>query len=137
MILPDSSVWIDFLADRETPQTVRLQQLLAERFRVVVADLVLTEVLQGTRNETHFLTTLAILQDYVRVTVVDDHVAREAARHYQTLRRLGATPRKTIDTLIATRCIADDIPLLFADRDFQPFVTHLGLRSSLDDTGPN
>ncbi len=41
--------------------------------------------------------------------------------------------RKTIDTLIATRCILDDIPLLYSDRDFRPFVEHLSLRSALDD----
>jgi hypothetical protein len=37
--------------------------------------------------------------------------------------------RKTIDTLIATRCIEDGYTLLHSDRDFEPFVTHLGLQS--------
>jgi predicted nucleic acid-binding protein len=137
LILVDSSVWIDFLGDSDTPQTVRLQQLLASRLRVGVADLVLTEVLQGTRDETHFRNTLAILHNFPVVTVVDVSVARQAARNYQALRRLGRTPRKTIDTLIATRCIVDNIPLLFADRDFHAFVEHLNLRSALDDTGLN
>jgi predicted nucleic acid-binding protein len=40
------------------------------------------------------------------------------------------TIRKTIDTLIATRCIESDYSLLFSDRDFEPFVEHLGLRSA-------
>jgi predicted nucleic acid-binding protein len=39
--------------------------------------------------------------------------------------------RKTIDTLIATRCIEDGLPLLYSDRDFDPFVEHLGLVSGL------
>ena len=38
---------------------------------------------------------------------------------------------KTIDVLIATRCIAKQMPLLFGDRDFDPFVQHLGLSSAL------
>lgn len=50
---------------------------------------------------------------------------------YQILRGRGITIRKTIDTLIATRCILDDIPLLYSDRDFDPFVAHLGLKSAL------
>jgi predicted nucleic acid-binding protein len=39
------------------------------------------------------------------------------------------TMRKTIDTVIATRCIESGYTLLHADRDFEPFVTHLGLRT--------
>ena len=41
------------------------------------------------------------------------------------------TIRKTIDTLIATRCIREGLPLLYGDRDFDPFVAHLGLVSAL------
>jgi predicted nucleic acid-binding protein len=40
--------------------------------------------------------------------------------------------RKAIDTLIATRCIEDGLPLLYSDRDFDPFVEHLGLVSGLE-----
>jgi hypothetical protein len=46
------------------------------------------------------------------------------------LRARGVTVRKTIDTLIATRCIADGHALLYSDRDFDPFVEHLGLVSA-------
>ena len=35
--------------------------------------------------------------------------------------------RKTIDGIIATACIEANLPLLFSDRDFQPYVEHLGL----------
>ena len=69
---------------------------------------------------------------HASVETVDREVAVEAARHYRTLRAKGVTVRKTIDTLIATRCILDGIPLLYSDRDFDPFVRHLGLRSALD-----
>lgn len=48
------------------------------------------------------------------------------------LRARDVTVRKTIDTLIATRCIAERIPLLYGDRDFDPFVAHLGLISAMD-----
>lgn len=71
--------------------------------------------------------------------VISSHdVAIEAARNYRRLRAVGATIRKTIDTLIATRCILDDLPLLYRDRDFDPFVQHLGLRSAMTiSTGVN
>ncbi|NHO55465.1 VapC toxin family PIN domain ribonuclease, partial [Acetobacter estunensis] len=48
-------------------------------------------------------------------------------RYFRDLRARGITIRKTIDTLIATRCIVSGYRLLYSDRDFDPFVTHLGL----------
>ena len=42
----------------------------------------------------------------------------------------GLVTPKTIDTLIATSCIEKELSLLYSDRDFDPFVQHLGLRSA-------
>ena len=53
-------------------------------------------------------------------------IAIQGARWYRQLRSMGVTIRKTIDTVIATRCIMDGYELLFTDRDFDPFVKHLG-----------
>jgi predicted nucleic acid-binding protein len=132
MILPDSSVWIDLLAGRDTPQANLLRQLLDNNFVIAVGDLILTEVLQGTRSERHYQETLAVLSAFEQVPLVNRDIAIEAARNYQHLRSLGITIRKTIDTLIATRCIHDAIPLLYSDRDYDPFVQYLGLRSAMD-----
>ena len=55
-------------------------------------------------------------------------IAIQAARNYRALRGLGVTVRKTIDTVIATRCIESGYDLLHTDRDFDPFVAYLGLR---------
>jgi predicted nucleic acid-binding protein len=54
-------------------------------------------------------------------------VATQAARNYRTLRAQGVTPRKTIDTIIATWRILNGAQLLHNDRDFKPFAEHLGL----------
>ena len=131
MILVDSSVWIDRFANRDTTQTRTVAAAIGAERSILIGDLILTEVLQGTRGEREFARLHAIMTAFDRFTIVDDRVAVEAARKYQVLRSLGITPRKTIDTLIATRCIVDDIPLLYSDRDFDPFVQHLGLRSAL------
>ena len=55
-------------------------------------------------------------------------IAVQAARNFLALRKRGVTVRKTIDTVIATRCIESGYYLLHNDRDFEPFVKHLGLR---------
>ena len=132
MILVDSSVWIDLFADRDTLQTRTLEEMAIDGELIIVGDLILAEVLQGARNSHAFARTLSRLSEFDRITISNPIVAITAARNYQTLRGLGVTVRKTIDTLIATRCILDGIPLLYSDRDFDPFVEHLGLISAFD-----
>jgi len=66
----------------------------------------------------------------LELVVIGGHdLAVAAARHYRTLRGLGVTVRKRIDTLTATRCIIEGMPLLYSDRAFDPFLQHLGLVS--------
>jgi predicted nucleic acid-binding protein len=126
MIFVDSSVWIDYLSDHDTVQTRLLDSILG-RERVVIGDVVLTEVLQGCNSEKDFRETLALLRRLDIVTVGGYDVAVAAAKNYRTLRGFGITVRKTIDTLIATRCILSKFELLHSDRDFVPFEKHLGL----------
>ena len=137
-ILIDSSVWIDLFADRHTVQTSAGRRMIARSERVLVGDLILAEVLQGARNDRDFARMRGFMARFDAIAIADPIVVVHAARHYRHLRSLGITIRKTIDTLIATRCILDGLPLLYADRDFDPFVEHLGLRSAMDlDTGVN
>ena len=126
MIVVDSSVWIDFLRDRDTPQTARLDQWLGQQ-PIAVADLVLAEVLQGIPSDRDFENACRLFAPFPVIAIGGVEIALQAARHYRALRAIGVTVRKTVDTLIATCCIADGHALLFSDRDFVPFVTHLGL----------
>lgn len=132
MIFVDSSVWIDLLAKRDTPATLALRDAQRAGQELIVGDLVLVEVLQGARSERHADDLAAYFAAFDRISISDERVAIAAARNYRHLRALGITVRKTIDTLIATRCILDRIPLLYSDRDFDPFVQHLGLWSAMD-----
>ena len=51
-----------------------------------------------------------------------------SAANYRTMRRQGITVRKTIDIIIGTYCIENDLPSLHDDRDFNPMETILGLQ---------
>ena len=128
MFLVDSSVWIDYFNGKATPESDYLADHIEEG-RFLVGDLILTEVLQGTGSQAEFDQVLRLLSVADQIQISDRIIAIQAARHFRKLRALGITVRKTIDTLIATRCIADGIPLLFSDRDFDPFVDHLGLET--------
>lgn len=43
----------------------------------------------------------------------------------------GVTVTKTVDAPIATFCIAEGFELLHANRDFDPYVEHLGLQTAV------
>ena len=82
----------------------------------------------GFAGETDFIAARKMLTSLDVVDLGGPEIAVQAAKNSRTLRRLGVTVRKTIDTLIATRCIESGYDLLHSDRDFDPFAQHLGLR---------
>lgn len=127
MILVDSSVWIDYFRAADTPQVALLDSLLG-RSPLLVGDLIAAEVLQGIRDEQDFKRVKKTLDAFDHIDLVGYDLAVKASENYRRLRALGFTVRKTIDTLIATRCIEDGLTLLHADKDFLPFAEHLGLR---------
>lgn len=126
MILVDSSVWIDFLQGVPTPQAEKLDELLGVA-PLAIGDLILTEVLQGCSSDREFDEVWRLLSALNVVTLGGPEVAVAAARNFRKLRALGVTVRKTIDTVIATRCLLDGYELLHSDRDFDAFQAHLGL----------
>jgi len=133
VIFVDSSVWIDYFRGTVSPPTDRLDIALGDG-GLVTGDIVLTEVLQGFARETDFDRALRLLNALDVVEVAGRDTAVLAARNYRTLRALGVTIRKTIDTLIATRCLTSGDALLHTDRDFELFVTHLGLTDAMTDS---
>lgn len=130
MILVDSSVWIDYFRGTATPQAERLDSLLGVE-PIATGDLILTEVLQGFVSDRDFNQAKKLMTSLVVLDLAGQRMAIQAAKNFRTLRSLGVTVRKTIDTVIATCCIENGLPLLYSDRDFDPFVEHLGLRSAL------
>ena len=130
MILVDSSVWIDYFRGVATPQAERLDALLGKE-PLGVGDVIVTEVLQGFASDRDFERARRLLATLVLVEIGGERIAVQAARNFRALRNRGVTMRKTIDTLIATRCMEGRLALLYSDRDFDPFVEHLGLRSAM------
>jgi predicted nucleic acid-binding protein len=126
MILVDSSVWIGFFNGLETRQTDALNNLLGQE-PVLIGDLILTEVLQGFRRDADYRKARALLDTLELRVLGGKAIALAAADNYRRLRRRGVTPRKTIDMIIATYCVAHGLTLLHADRDFEVLEKELGL----------
>jgi predicted nucleic acid-binding protein len=132
VILVDSSVWIDYFRSADTPQVALLDSYFGSR-RLAVGDLIAAEVLQGVRDQREFRLVKKTLDAFHHVDLVGYGLAIRASENYRALRDRGITIRKTIDTLIATYCIENGLTLLHADRDFVPFVNHLGLQVAYSD----
>lgn len=128
MIMVDSSVWIDYFNGEDFAHTQKLSDVLGKR-EIVVTELTMLEVLQGFRFPKHFKATLETLDAFRFESTSGREIAVQAARNFVYLRTLGFTIRKSVDTIIATKCIMSGFELLHNDRDFVPFENFLGLRT--------
>ncbi len=128
MILVDSSVWIDYFNGRHTVHTAKLDMLLGVE-PLGIGDLMLLEVLQGFRSDADHQRARELLTSLEMFEMLGIDLALKAAENFRSLRKRGITIRKTADVTIATFCIEHRHSLLCTDRDFQPFVEHLELRT--------
>jgi hypothetical protein len=130
MILVDSSVWVDYFNGQVTRETDFLDSLLGTE-PVAIGDLILAEVLQGFRSDADYEAAKEMLASLTTYDLLGAGLAVKTADNYRALRKRGITVRKTADAIIATFCIERRTPLLYSDRDFDPFVEHLGLKPAL------
>jgi len=127
MVLVDSSVWVDYFNGQLNRETDYLNLLLGSE-PVAIGDLILAEVLQGFRSDSDYESAKELLGSLTIYNMLDASLAVKTADNYRALRKRGITVRKTTDAIIATFCIERQIPLLYTDRDFDPFVKHLALK---------
>jgi predicted nucleic acid-binding protein len=128
MILVDSSVWIDYFNGLKTARTDRLDSALGDT-PIIMGDLILTEVLQGFQDDKDFKIARRLLLSLPFMPMLGQELALESALNYRSLRKKGVSIRKTIDIMIGTFCLHYDLPLLYADRDFDPMVKFLKLKA--------
>lgn len=129
MILVDSSVWVDYFSGNDSAEADFLDGILGDR-AVAIGDLILTEVLQGFRHEKDYKVAKSLLEELTVLELLGKKMAIKSADNFRKLRKKGITIRKTADVIIASYCIEHSLPLLFSDKDFQPFLEHLGLRNA-------
>jgi predicted nucleic acid-binding protein len=126
VIVVDTSVWISHLRGHLSP-AVRWLRDPAITDEILVGDIVLTEILQGARDEAHAARLEADLRQFPIVTMVGGDLATKAARHYRRLRTVGFTMNKIADLFIGTFCIEHGYQLLQSDADFEPMAKTCGL----------
>jgi predicted nucleic acid-binding protein len=127
VVIVDTSVWIDYFRGVLNPHTAWLATA-APRHQLGLTDLILCEILQGVRSDSHFAQTRSDLAELEVFGTGGEGLAIASASNYRYLRAQGYTPRTTIDCIIATFCMREEHVLLHRDRDFDLFEKHLGLR---------
>lgn len=127
MMVVDSNSWADFFNGVEAPHVVRLDGALRDEEDLAVLPIIVTEVLQGFRNERGFRQAERVL---VSLPVIHPSLACHvrAAALFRSLRRRGVTVRGAVDCVIAQTCLDADAELLSPDRDFRQIARHTDLR---------
>jgi len=127
MVLVDTTVWIDFFSANPHQHVKTLENLIIKREDICLCGIILTEVLQGIREDSEFNRTQDLLGNLVFLPM-QYYVFLRSAEIYRNLRRKGITIRKPVDCMIAAVAIENDIPLLHNDKDFIPIEKHFGLK---------
>ena len=130
MILADTSVWIEYFNGKNNEHTDLLDNALADGL-VVIGDIIFLEILQGFRDDNHYKQARLTLGTLDHYQMLGTEMVVQCAENYRSLRKRGITIRRTTDVVIATFCIKNKFPLLFQDRDFNPFVEHLKLKAAI------
>jgi len=128
MIFVDSTVIIDYLNGIDNWQVEKLDSILGKEV-VVIGDFILTEVLQGFKSDSDYQKAKLILNEFPILNILGEEIAIKSADNFRFLRKNGITIRKTIDVIIATFCIENNLELLHNDHDFEPFVELLNLKT--------
>ena len=123
----DTSVWIDYFNAIINSKTDNVVELIKAN-EVLILPVILQEVLQGIRNDKLFNSIIETLVPLEFISYHQIEMSIGAASLYRNLKTNGVTIRKPNDCLIAAICIANNIPLLHNDKDFDNIAKYTSLK---------
>jgi predicted nucleic acid-binding protein len=128
MILVDTSVWIDFLIGANSTERRVLHALIENEEEICTTGIILTEILQGIREENQYQTTGKYLLEFPVYVPKGIATYTEAASIFRSCRKKGKTVRSTVDCLIAAICMENDLFIFHKDRDYDIIRECAGLK---------
>jgi predicted nucleic acid-binding protein len=118
-LIVDSSVWIDsFNPKIKSTEKEILRQLILNDYPIYLCPVIYQEILQGIREDKIFEEVKYILQQYRMIETDLMDATNYAIGLYRHLRKRGITIRKSVDCLIASYAILEDMHILHNDSDF-------------------
>jgi predicted nucleic acid-binding protein len=125
VLLVDTSVWIELF---RKPPKLDVRRIDLEE--VVTCLPIVQEVLQGFADEAAFRTAReAMLALPMVESPLSLSVFEEAVDLYRSARRAALTVRSSVDCLIATCALRNDLTVLHQDRDFDLLAKVSSLKS--------
>jgi predicted nucleic acid-binding protein len=128
VILADTSAWIEYLRDTGSPVCERVDELIAEKSRLVTTDPVVMEVLAGAKSDEHFAELRRLLLRFRHEPTIGLADYEMAADIFRRCRRGGETVRVLTGCLIAAVALRTGAAVLHRDEDFDVIARHTGLR---------
>ena len=127
MVIVDTSVCFDYFACVSNAETGVLDVEMGKQ-RLGGTDLILCEILQGTRSDREFRVLKGAMLNYEVFATGGREMAIATSENYRLLRKQGCAPGKAIDCCIATFCLREGHALLHRDRECERFEKYLALR---------
>lgn len=127
-LLFDTTVWIDFLNRKNTPTADLLEKAILEDQQVFLTPTILQEILQGIRDDSKYERIKETLSYFTILQLPHVPAAIAAAQLYRSLRKKGATIRKSNDCLIAHYALEFKLTLVHTDTDFDLIAKHSRLK---------
>lgn len=117
MVFVDTSVWIDFFADRKTEQVDLLSNFLENEETLCFTGIILQELFQGIRSARQRRKIEACFLPFVEL-FPSRSTYLLAAEVFRKSRESGHPIRSSVDCLIAACCIENNAMILERDRDY-------------------
>jgi predicted nucleic acid-binding protein len=124
----ETSVWIDFLRGKSTPEVSLLTGYIENNHPVILIPTILQEVLQGIREDGQYVHVKDLFSYFTMLQLPPGQAATGAAELYRSLRKKGVTIRKSNDCMIAYYAITSAITLVHTDGDFDLISQHTDLK---------
>ena len=128
MVLIDTSAFIEFLNHTGSTFDREVERLIVNEEDVAIADIILTEILQGIRDDKEHEEMKTSLLSFPVYSLKDHNSYIAAAELYRKCRKKGITLRSTVDLLIAQISIENDLALMHNDKDFDDIENVSGMK---------
>jgi predicted nucleic acid-binding protein len=119
LILIDTSAFIEFLNHTGSTFDREIEFLLSNDEDIAIADIIMTEILQGIRDDREMKEIKKSLLAFPIYSLKNVNSYIAAAELYRKCRKKGVTIRSTVDLFIAQIVLENDLILLHNDSDFQ------------------
>lgn len=128
MIVVDTSAWVELLRKTGSRVHLGLRRRIQERAELAVTEVVVAELLAGTRSEQDRSELRSMLLGFPLLPLWGLDAYEAAAGLFRSCRLAGEPIRHLTDCLVAVPAIEAGATLLAVDSDFETLARHTRLR---------